>query len=77
MSLMKRADVKNHLSARHRTEIHVAPSGKADASGLPRDTGDDPKVTNSVESSSRIPDPGASTTAPTVMPTGQSKSVKA
>lgn len=31
MSLIKQTDVKNHLSARHRTEIHLQPTIQADA----------------------------------------------
>jgi len=37
MSLIKRSDVKNHLSARHRTEMHLAPESQADATGFPHD----------------------------------------
>lgn len=35
MSLIKKTDVKNHLSARHRTEIHLQPAIQADATGFP------------------------------------------
>ena len=35
MSLIKKADVKNHLSARHRTEIHLyRPGSQPDATGF-------------------------------------------
>ena len=37
MSLTKKTDVKNHLSARHRTEIHLLPAIQADATGFPHD----------------------------------------
>lgn len=37
MSLIKKTDVKNHLSARHRTEIHLEPAVQADATGFPHD----------------------------------------
>jgi len=74
MSLIKKADVKNHLSARHRSEIHLArPENKSDATGFAPEnsTSEDPKVTDSVENPPNIP--GASDTTPTVT----SKSVKA
>ena len=35
MSLIKKADVKNHLSTRHRTEIHLCgPDDKPETTGL-------------------------------------------
>lgn len=34
MSLIKKTDVKNHLSGRHRIEIHLQPAIQADAAGL-------------------------------------------
>ena len=38
MSLIKKTDVKNHLSARHRTEIHLAePNSDADATSFPHE----------------------------------------
>ena len=37
MSLIKKTDVKNHLSARHRTEIHLQPAIQADATGFPHE----------------------------------------
>jgi hypothetical protein len=38
MSLIEKTDVKNHLSARHRTQIHLAPPpSRPDAAGLPRE----------------------------------------
>jgi hypothetical protein len=77
MSLIKRADVKNHISARHRTEIHLAPGSQPDAAGLLRNLGDDSKATDSVEDSPRIPSPGGPDPAPTSTTSGQSKSVKA
>lgn len=39
MSLTKKTDVKNHLSARHRREIHLEPAIQADATGFPHDEG--------------------------------------
>ena len=35
MSLTKKTDVKNHLSVRHRTEIHLQPAIQADSTGFP------------------------------------------
>ncbi len=35
MSLTRQTDVKNHLSARHRTEIHIVqPESESDATGF-------------------------------------------
>jgi hypothetical protein len=58
MSLMKKTDVKNHLSARHRTGIHlIRPESLADATGFPheRAASNDPEAHNSVESSLNVP----------------------
>lgn len=63
MSLIKQSDVKNHLSGRHRTEIHVArPESQPDATGFPHEesAGADPKVNDSV------PTAGVPETAPIV-----------
>jgi len=52
MSLIKKADVKNHLSARHRTEIHLArPESQSDATGFAHEeyAREDSKVNESVE----------------------------
>jgi len=52
MSLIKKADVKNHLSARHRTEIHLArPESQSDATGFAHEesASEDSKVNESVE----------------------------
>jgi hypothetical protein len=76
MSLIKQADVKNHLSARHRTEIHLArPEGNSDATGIPPEelSGRTPKVNDSVEIPLNIPPPSEPDTTPIVT----SKSVKA
>jgi hypothetical protein len=68
MSLIKKADVKNPLSARHRSEIHLArPASKPEATGI------DPKVNDSAENSLDIPVP----TKPEAAPIVTSKSVKA
>ena len=74
MSLIKKADVKNHLSARHRSEIHLArPETKSDATCFAHEdsSSEDPKVTDSVENPPNIP--GVPDTSPIVT----SKSVKA
>jgi hypothetical protein len=34
MSLIKKSDVKNHLSARHHNRIHLAPASQPDATGF-------------------------------------------
>jgi len=34
MSLIKKSDVKNHLSARHQNHIHIAPVSQPDATGF-------------------------------------------
>lgn len=34
MSLIKKSDVKNHLSARHQNRIHIAPKSEPDATGF-------------------------------------------
>ena len=53
MSLINKADVKNHLSARHRSEIHLAPpQSQSDATGFAHEdsASEDPEVSDSVES---------------------------
>lgn len=74
MSFIKRPDVKNHLSARHRSGIHLAPPQiKSDASGFPHEesVNKDPNVNGSVEIPLNTPTPSASDATPTI------KSVKA
>jgi hypothetical protein len=69
MSVIKQTDVKNHLSARHRTEIHLhQPESQADATGFPREesAGEDPKVSDSVENPLNIPTPSEPETTPIV-----------
>ena len=34
MSLIKKSDVKNHLSLRHQNHIHIAPVSQPDATGF-------------------------------------------
>ena len=76
MSLIKKADVKNHLSARHRTGIRLArPESQSDATGFAHEesAGEDPKVNDSVENPLNTPAPNEPETAPIVT----SKSAKA
>ena len=49
MSLIKKTDVKNHLSARNRTEIHLEPSIQADATGFAHE---DPAAADTSENDS-------------------------
>ncbi len=73
MSLIKKADVKNHLSARHRSEIHIArPASQSDVAALSHEetSSADPKVNDLAENISFPTEPE---TAPIVT----SKSVKA
>ncbi|MGA8089757.1 MAG: hypothetical protein WCA10_20965 [Terracidiphilus sp.] len=76
MSLIKKADVKNHLSARHRSEIHLArPVGQSDATDFAHEdpASEDPKGNESVENPLNISTPNKPDTTPIVI----SKSVKA
>jgi hypothetical protein len=69
MSLIKKADVKNHLSARHRTEIHLhLPESQPDTTGFAGDAsaGPDPKMKDSVGNLLNIPAPNGPETAPIV-----------
>jgi hypothetical protein len=51
MSFTKNTDVKNHLSARHRTEIHLQPAVRAEATGFKHEesAGPDPSENDSIE----------------------------
>jgi hypothetical protein len=54
MSFIRKADVKSHLSTRHRTELHLSqPGSLADATGFAgEESGStDPKMKDSVEGS--------------------------
>ena len=76
MSLIKKADVKNHLSTRHRTEIHLhRPESQPDATGFVEveTVGADPKVNNPVQDPLNLPTPAGPKAAPIVT----SKSAKA
>jgi hypothetical protein len=60
MSLIKKSDVRNHLPANHRTEIHLArPESHIDATGFPHDepAGEDPKVSDPIENPLDVPTP--------------------
>ncbi len=75
MSLIKKADVKNHLSARHRSGIHLArPEGQSEATGVAHEdsTSGTPKVNDAAENSLNTPTPIAPDTTAKVT----SKSVK-
>lgn len=69
MSLNRQTDVKNHLSARHRTEIHLEPAIQADATGfLDADpAGKDSHSKNSVVNPLDIPTPSEPEAVPIVM----------
>ena len=70
MSLIKKSDVKNHLSAHHRTEIHLArPESQSDATGFAHEevTVEDPKVSDPVEKPVITPTPNRPGTAPIVI----------
>jgi hypothetical protein len=57
MSLIKKTDVKNRLSARHRTEIHLEPAIQADATGFPhdQDAGEGPRGNDEPEHAASVP----------------------
>lgn len=61
MSLIKKSDVKNHLSARHRTEIHLEPAIQADVTGLPHEQPVKPNPAEKVSSENRVHLPSGST----------------
>jgi hypothetical protein len=76
MSLIKKSDVKNHLSAHHRTEIHPAyPKSQSDGTGFPHEdpAGEDPKETDPVQNSLDIP----TTSQPETVPIVACRSAKA
>jgi len=66
MSLIKRSDVKNHLSSHHRTEIHLAhPQSQSDATGFAHDE-DEMNVGDPVENPVTTPTPNKPETTPTI-----------
>ena len=69
MSLIKRTDVNNHLSARHRTEIHLEPAIRTDATGFrPEEhAGRDSHSNDSVVNPLNIPTPSDPEAKPIVI----------
>lgn len=75
MSLIKKADVKNHLSARHRSGIHLTrPEGQSNAPGSAHEdsTSEGSKANDSAGNLLDIPAPSAPDTTSNVI----SKSAK-
>ena len=69
MSLVKKSDVKNHLSTHHRTAIHLSrPESQSDATGSPYEesAGEDPEVSDPVENPLNVPTPSQPETPPIV-----------
>ncbi len=54
MSLNKQTDIKNHLSGRHRTEIHLQPAIHSDATGFPHE---EPAAGHDSHSNDRVINP--------------------
>jgi hypothetical protein len=66
MSLIKKSDVKNHLSAHHRTEIHLThPQSQSDATGFAHEEHES-KSADPVQNPVITPTPSKPETAPTV-----------
>jgi hypothetical protein len=64
MSLIKKSDVKNHLSAHHRTEIHLAyPKSQSDGTGFAHEE-DESKIADPVQNPVITPTPSKPETAP-------------
>jgi len=73
MSLIKKSDVKNHLSSHHRTEIHLThPQSQSDATGFAHEE-DESKVSDPVEEPVIPPSP----TKPEIAPVVTYRSAKA
>jgi hypothetical protein len=69
MSLIKKSDLKNHLSAQNLTEIHlVHPQSQSDATGFAHEeaAGENPKVADPVENLLALPNTSRPDTAPIV-----------
>jgi len=68
MCPIKKSDVKNHLSAHHRTEIHLArPESQSDATGFAHEeTTEDREVSDPIESPLDIPTPSQPETSPII-----------
>jgi hypothetical protein len=76
MSLINKSDVENHLSAHHRTEIHLAyPKSQSIGTGFAHEdpAGEDPKETDPVQNPLDIP----TTSQPETVPLVACRSVKA
>ena len=54
MSLIKKTDVKNHLSARHRTEIHLEPAIQVDVTALPNEQPVKPNPAEKMSNENRV-----------------------
>ena len=68
MSLIKKSDVKNHLSPRHRTEIHLQPAIQADSTGFPYEELAGPCGNDSTEDPLGLSGSGGRSAAPIVPP---------
>ena len=66
MSLIKKTDVKNHLSARHRTEIHLQPAIQADSTGFPYEEAAVPPAESNSNESPPSSYPSGEWTAPAI-----------
>ncbi len=59
MSLIKQSDVKNHLSPRHRTRIHLAePASQPDATGFSEEQPDHTDALIRPATGESLPQPG-------------------
>ena len=59
MSLIKKSDVKNHLSPRHRRTIHlVVPESQPDATGFSGERSDGPDSNGGNLAGALLPQPG-------------------
>lgn len=62
MSLIKKSDVKNHLSSRHRRTIHlVVPASQPDATGFSGEQSDSPGSNGGNMARELLPQPGIAT----------------
>jgi hypothetical protein len=68
MSLIRKTD--NHLSSRHRTEIHLVRESEADATGFPHEqpAGAEPEANPSMEKVRDLSSSSGQKTAPAVSP---------
>ena len=70
MSLIKKSDVKNHLSARHHSKIHLQPQSLEGAAGLALEepAGADPEGINPLEGQLDIESSRGQQSVPIVTP---------